>query len=513
MGSYQYNTANKPHAVQTITDLVQLPTEASQTINYNNFNKVEEIIHSDLALRLKITYGPDEQRVKSEYFENNTTLKKTKYFIGGDYEVERLPNGAERRIHYLPGGGLYVSTQYGPSYMYYIQSDYQGNWYSVTDATGNVLERYSFDAWGKRRNATNWSSTGVPTTFLFDRGYTGHEMLDAFGLINMNGRVYDPVIARFLSPDNYVQAPDNSQGFNRYSYCLNNPLMFTDPSGEFWHLIIGAAIGGIVNWATHGAEFNAKGLEYFGVGALAGALAAGVGAGVSAAIAGAGHAGVSGATFATGFMGTSTAISTGIASGFVSGASAGLTSGFVTGFGNTALTSGTDIGDMFSVGLNYGWKGAIMGGIAGGITGGIDAIIHDKNILTGAGHQNVVFSIDKSGKVSITDADKFESYYSKTHLDDYTTDIAHNPSIKSELGTDGYYHTQIELPKNVHGSSKALMSDPSSGVKSYSIIKGTAKIISYNPVKSLVLYGWRYNSSPLNSFSDLFHSRIFTWPW
>ncbi len=48
----------------------------------------------------------------------------------------------------------------------------------------------------------------------------------------MNGRVYDPVLARFLSPDPYVQAPDYTQNFNRYSYCLNNPFKYTDPSGE-----------------------------------------------------------------------------------------------------------------------------------------------------------------------------------------------------------------------------------------------------------------------------------------
>ena len=67
--------------------------------------------------------------------------------------------------------------------------------------------------------------------FIFDRGYTGHEHLDAFGLINMNGRVYDPYIGRFLSPDPLVQQPGNLQNYNRYSYVLNNPLKYTDPSG------------------------------------------------------------------------------------------------------------------------------------------------------------------------------------------------------------------------------------------------------------------------------------------
>jgi RHS repeat-associated protein len=73
------------------------------------------------------------------------------------------------------------------------------------------------------------------------RGYTFHEHIPNFGLINMNGRMYDPVLARFLSPDPYVQMPDFSQSFNRYAYCLNNPFKFTDPSGEklqWWHWML-----------------------------------------------------------------------------------------------------------------------------------------------------------------------------------------------------------------------------------------------------------------------------------
>ncbi len=66
---------------------------------------------------------------------------------------------------------------------------------------------------------------------MFDRGFTMHEHLSAFKLINMNGRMYDPVMSRFLSPDPIIQFPENSQSYNSYSYVLNNPLKFTDPSG------------------------------------------------------------------------------------------------------------------------------------------------------------------------------------------------------------------------------------------------------------------------------------------
>jgi RHS repeat-associated protein len=66
------------------------------------------------------------------------------------------------------------------------------------------------------------------------RGYTGHEGLDPVGLIHMNGRVYDPKLGRFISADPHVQAPGNTQNLNRYSYVLNNPLSYTDPSGYFF---------------------------------------------------------------------------------------------------------------------------------------------------------------------------------------------------------------------------------------------------------------------------------------
>ncbi len=78
------------------------------------------------------------------------------------------------------------------------------------------------------------------------RGYTGHEHLTVFGLINMNARLYDPALGRFLSPDPYVQSPDNSQNYNRYSYCLNNPLRYSDPSGELFGIDDGILIAGFL---------------------------------------------------------------------------------------------------------------------------------------------------------------------------------------------------------------------------------------------------------------------------
>jgi RHS repeat-associated protein len=71
----------------------------------------------------------------------------------------------------------------------------------------------------------------------------GHEHSPQFGLINMNGRMYDPVVGRMLSVDNFVQDGTSTQSFNRFSYVVNNPLKFTDPSGELF--------GFAVTWTTN----------------------------------------------------------------------------------------------------------------------------------------------------------------------------------------------------------------------------------------------------------------------
>jgi RHS repeat-associated protein len=104
----------------------------------------------------------------------------------------------------------------------------------------------AYDAWGKRLNANGTTDpNGALNPASTDRGYTGHEHLDELGFVHMNGRIYDPLLGRFLSPDPHIQAEELLQNYNRYSYVLNNPLRYTDPSGEFWQIpvfIIGMAL-------------------------------------------------------------------------------------------------------------------------------------------------------------------------------------------------------------------------------------------------------------------------------
>ena len=140
------------------------------------------------------------------------------------------------------------------NYGYYAYST------TITESDVYIEREQSFDAWGNARNPETWSG-GYNSMPMFNRGFTGHEHLMFGKLINMNGRMYDPVMSTFLSVDNYVQAPDLSQSFNRYAYCLNNPLRYVDPSGEEFitaAIIIGGAILGAYTGGAlaNGGNYN-----------------------------------------------------------------------------------------------------------------------------------------------------------------------------------------------------------------------------------------------------------------
>jgi RHS repeat-associated protein len=127
----------------------------------------------------------------------------------------------------------------GVETLYYTYADYQGSLLALTNAEGTVVERYAYDPWGARRNPDNWTLAATPPSggwgaLIVNRGYTGHEHLDAFGIINMNGRVYDPLTAQFFSPDPLMTDAGNWLDYNKFGYCLNNPFRYTDPSGYTW---------------------------------------------------------------------------------------------------------------------------------------------------------------------------------------------------------------------------------------------------------------------------------------
>ena len=264
---YQYQIYPKFHALSSITEPTNvLINSGHQEVEYNGFNKATTI-YNNQSQRLVIDYGVDNQRMRTRFYKGHIFLDKTKYFAA-NYEKE-VTSSTTREINYIstPYGVLaaYIKENNNTGQMYYLYKDHLGSITHITNASGEVKETRSFDAWGRMRNPKNWSYTGVDPMSILDRGYTGHEHLFGFDLINMNGRMYDPIIGRFLSPDPYVQGV-GTQGFNRYSYARNNPLKFTDPTGykvKWWQW--GLLVMGLSDPATASATIVTTGVGIVGI--------------------------------------------------------------------------------------------------------------------------------------------------------------------------------------------------------------------------------------------------------
>lgn len=285
-GTFVYNSANK---VSEISSYSNIPSE-TQTITYTPFDMVETMTEGNITAQFK--YWPNGQRAKMEIKDNGITVR-TKYYMD-DFERE-IKNGQTRDLVYVRGeNDQYVAViervNNTNEKTYTVLADYLGSIERIIDNNSlAIVADKSFDAWGRERDAISWAYLPVKYgSNGWDRGYTGHEHIPEFGIINMNGRLYDPLLGRMVSPDPYIMGTENSQGYNRYTYALNNPLFYTDPSGEIvWApVIIGAVVGAYLGGSMANNNLNAfkwdysmgKTWGYMGIGALAGGLS-GAGAG------------------------------------------------------------------------------------------------------------------------------------------------------------------------------------------------------------------------------------------
>jgi RHS repeat-associated protein len=266
-----------------------------QKVFYNSFNSPYRIEEGTSTLGL--IYRPSEQRKKTILTTGGNTPHR--YFLGNYEKTVDQQTNASQEIHYIGGGdglaAIYSSENGNPGALHYVFTDHLGSITMLTDSAGNMEVNQNFDAWGRERDPENWNlltatKVGAHSNYEWlTRGYTGHEHLSKFDLINMNGRVYDPILGRMLSVDNFVQDATSTQSYNRYSYAYNNPLKYTDPSGEFLDPVtIGIAIGVLVG-AYFGYKIGtskaATGLSlvaYTIGGGLIGGVSGGLGAGVAA---------------------------------------------------------------------------------------------------------------------------------------------------------------------------------------------------------------------------------------
>lgn len=242
-----YNYRNSPFAVSAVTPVDSEMFESTLTTDYNSLGLIERIEDYSSGYVLDVEYGPDCRRWKSTLSRDGQIVRIIRY---ADEFEEIIENGKKTQFYYLDGGALTI-RQYTSDTDYIerdltIFSDHLGSIVKVFDEYGDVVFDACYDAWGNQSVITN--EIGLL------RGYTGHEMLPEFSLINMDGRLYDPRIARFLSPDDFIQNPSNRQTHNRYSYCLNNPLRYRDATGELFGLddLIVGAIGFLTGYLSNG---------------------------------------------------------------------------------------------------------------------------------------------------------------------------------------------------------------------------------------------------------------------
>jgi RHS repeat-associated protein len=282
-----------PHAVCSITGGSpfiydangNMTGNADRSIEYNFANKVRHIDNHPSPSQGNDTgfadfmYGADGNRVVQSVGGGGASARTVYVGLGGTGKsiYERTTSGnAVEHVHFIYAGGVHGGSAFALRVVTgsvtenvspppppptistkFNHFDHLGSVTATSDETGHVVDPahdpanagvMGYDPWGARRNPSG--QTASPTSFNLPvgrRGFTGHETIPNVGIVNMNGRVYDPVIGRFLSPDPNVQFAADLQSYNRYSYVLNNPLRYADPTGYFldggFDTIVNIAIG------------------------------------------------------------------------------------------------------------------------------------------------------------------------------------------------------------------------------------------------------------------------------
>jgi len=238
---YAYDAA-RPHAVTSAAGQSyaydangNMTSRAGAAITWTSANLPSSIGHAN-GSSSQFWYGAAGNRWKQ--VANHAGSTETTIYAG---ELsEKITRGGVitwRQYVTSPDGVVAIRLQSGSSapVLRYLTTDHLGSTDRIVDPAGVTLVSESFAPFGKRRGPT-WN--GPPSaadlaaiSSITRDGFTGHEHLDNLDLIHMNGRVYDPHLGRFISADPYITAPFDGQGLNRYSYVLNNPLAFVDPSG------------------------------------------------------------------------------------------------------------------------------------------------------------------------------------------------------------------------------------------------------------------------------------------
>jgi RHS repeat-associated protein len=246
--SYPAQGANavRPHAVSSITGW---PGTFRYDANGNELGSPTGLAVTwtsfDMPIRISRTvgqatnydtfvYGSDHQRTKMTTGVGVGVTSITYYANALEVQTDASGQVTQVKTYWPMGLGLDIDKPSTPTSMIWMHRDRLDSVMALTDAAGTLVEKLDYDAWGKRRYANGIGTDDSIKGVLNDKGFTGQQMLDNVELVHLNGRVYDPLVGRFLSGDPFVQDAHNGQNYNRYTYVLNNPTNLTDPTGYTW---------------------------------------------------------------------------------------------------------------------------------------------------------------------------------------------------------------------------------------------------------------------------------------
>jgi RHS repeat-associated protein len=243
VGTYSYPAPGepRPHGVTSISGGAinttfsydakgNMTSGNGLSVTYTSFNKPATITRGTASV--SFDHDPEYQR-----YAQTSLAGITLYFAGGGVLAERFAGsgGTVRWTNYLIVAGqligIHIENSDDSTVTRYFHTDHLGSIAVITNEVGAVMERLSYDAWGLRRQPDGTPDPSGSISSQSSRGFTGHEHLAEVGLIHMNGRVYDPLLGRFGTPDPMTEDPFSTQGWNRYSYVGNSPVNFTDPTG------------------------------------------------------------------------------------------------------------------------------------------------------------------------------------------------------------------------------------------------------------------------------------------
>jgi RHS repeat-associated protein len=458
-------------------------------IKYNSANKVTSITNTPSVANaatintVAFIYGADANRVVQSVGTalDGDTARTVYVGMGGTGKslYERTTHGtAVDHVHFLYAGGAHGGNAFAlrvqttttdpgsndnaPPVMRYQHVDHLGSVTASTDENDRVVGALGgaattvlgYDAWGTRR-----SPDGRPAATPLDlqpghREFTGHETIPSLGLVNMNGRVYDPELGRFLSPDPNVQLLADLQSYNRYSYAANNPLRYTDPTGY-----------GLFSFLTSSNFWVG-----FGLGVLD-----------AIACAGTGGAGCAPMLIMTTYYQTSTMLVSGVPFDQVAATT-------IVGFG--AGYVGGAIGGAIAGGLGANPAYQIVGGaIAGAVSGGITTLAFGGSLgqnmflgaASGAASAAIAWSLNGTNPVSQASADAqqggdLSARKGNFKFADWTSDDAynHDPDVMADR------QAQIDLAVKTHGyyflEGKMPTYDPGLGTEGLTLSDGTVTI-------------------------------------